>query len=218
MKNAPEGIAVVEILGEVVWLLPDRAVFWSARRWLWVADLHWGKDATFRAAGIPLPIGGLAADLQRLGHLIEQLQPERLLLLGDLIHARASLHPQVIEEVAHWRSHHRIPFTLVEGNHDRHAKVLPAEWGIARGDSCLAESPFVFQHAPGEVEGAFVWCGHVHPVHRLGFGKQTWRLPCFHLGERLGILPAFGEFTGGVKAPYPGIPYIICDGRVEACG
>ena len=48
-----------------------------------------------------------------------------------------------------------------------------------------------------EVEGAFTFCGHLHPgVVINGFGKQTLRLPCFYFSEKQCILPAFSRFTG----------------------
>jgi metallophosphoesterase superfamily enzyme len=38
----------------------------------------------------------------------------------------------------------------------------------------------------------------VHPVYRLrGKGRQSLRLPCFQIGSRISLLPAFGAFTGG---------------------
>jgi len=38
----------------------------------------------------------------------------------------------------------------------------------------------------------------VHPVAQLfGRGRQKVTLPCFAFGDRGGLLPAFGEFTGG---------------------
>jgi metallophosphoesterase superfamily enzyme len=38
----------------------------------------------------------------------------------------------------------------------------------------------------------------VHPVAQLfGRGRQKLSLPCFAFGARGGLLPAFGEFTGG---------------------
>jgi metallophosphoesterase superfamily enzyme len=40
--------------------------------------------------------------------------------------------------------------------------------------------------------------GHVHPTVALtGRGRPRVRLPCFVLGARAGILPAFASFTGG---------------------
>ena len=41
--------------GEVFRLLPGGAALWERTATLLVADLHVGKDATFRAAGLPLP-------------------------------------------------------------------------------------------------------------------------------------------------------------------
>jgi metallophosphoesterase superfamily enzyme len=47
-------------------LLPGRAAFLPASATLLVADLHLGKAATFRQAGIPVPEGSAQADLARL--------------------------------------------------------------------------------------------------------------------------------------------------------
>jgi len=38
-------------------LLADRALHWPKRKTLVLADVHLGKDATFRAAGLPVPAG-----------------------------------------------------------------------------------------------------------------------------------------------------------------
>ena len=56
----------VRLAGEEVRLLPERALFWPRTATLIVADLHWGKGATFRAAGIPIPLGSTSDDLARL--------------------------------------------------------------------------------------------------------------------------------------------------------
>jgi len=213
--NCPDEAAEVIIAGETLWLLPERAVYWPRRRWLWLADLHWGKDATFRAAGIPLPSGGLAADLARLETLVTMFQPERVLILGDLIHARASLHRDVVETVAAWRERFSAPWVLLDGNHDRHAPHFPEEWYIDRAGDSISEGVFVFQHRPEPDPRGFVWAGHLHPAVVLGRGKERWRLPCFHLGAAVGILPAFGNFTGGARVRDPGVPYAICDGAVR---
>ena len=39
--------------------------------------------------------------------------------------------------------------------------------------------------------------GHIHPgVRMIGGGRQIITLPCFYFGEKQGLLPAFGIFTG----------------------
>jgi metallophosphoesterase superfamily enzyme len=45
----------VDYAGETVWLLPERALWWPAGRVLFVADLHLGKAATYRAWASPCP-------------------------------------------------------------------------------------------------------------------------------------------------------------------
>jgi uncharacterized protein len=41
----------------------------------------------------------------------------------------------------------------------------------------------------------------VHPAVTLtGIGRQHSRLPCFWFGKTIGVLPAFGEFTGVAEA------------------
>jgi metallophosphoesterase superfamily enzyme len=46
-------------------------------------------------------------------------------------------------------------------------------------------------------DDGYVLAGHVHPAVRLyGPARQRERLPCFAFGRDVGILPAFGDFTG----------------------
>ncbi|MFY7902844.1 MAG: hypothetical protein ACOVOU_08040, partial [Rubrivivax sp.] len=50
--------------------------------------------------------------------------------------------------------------------------------------------------------GRYVLAGHVHPAASLGGrGPGRLRLPCFHFGADVGVLPAFGEFTGSRVLP-----------------
>src|SRR5512140_1063418 len=85
--------------GEPVTLLADRALFWPRERTLFVADVHLGKTATFRANGVPLPRGTTAGDLARLTRLIERMQAARVVVLGDFLHARAGRVPALDDAV-----------------------------------------------------------------------------------------------------------------------
>ena len=38
--------------------------------------------------------------------------------------------------------------------------------------------------------------GHLHPCVSVGRGWDRLRLPCFWFGDAVGVLPAFGAFTG----------------------
>src|SRR5579884_1626976 len=103
MTAAPAGALPTTVAGEPVLLLPDRALYWPRAHTLLAADAHWGKAAAFRAAGLPMPGGPTAAGLDRLAALLDQLPARRLVVLGDLFHARTSFAPATVAAVAAWR-------------------------------------------------------------------------------------------------------------------
>jgi len=179
-------------------LLAERAVYWRDARTLVVADLHWGKLETFHAYGIPVPAGALEDDLSRLDAALARTGAERVLVLGDLVHGAVAA--VVVDTVARWRARTRVPMVLVRGNHDRHVPTLPAGWDIDDHDGVLIEGGYAFAHAPAPTPGAYTWAGHLHPMFRVRGRGDSLRLPCFHLGPEIGVLPAFGTFTGGVLA------------------
>ncbi|MEL7488548.1 MAG: DEAD/DEAH box helicase, partial [Pseudomonadota bacterium] len=63
-----------------------------------------------RAAGAIVPTGPMQADLDRLSRAIERTNPERVVVVGDLIHGRLGLKDNVIERVAAWRDRHACSF------------------------------------------------------------------------------------------------------------
>lgn len=181
--------------------LPQRAAFWHEARWLIVADLHLGKSATFRARGVPVPHGTTQANLERLTALIDSLQPERLVFLGDLLHAREALASAALLRFEQWRRQHvDLAMTLVEGNHDRSAGRLPARLCIDIVTEPWCRSGIALCHHPQRLNGHAIVAGHLHPCVQLhGAANDSVRLPCFWQREELLTLPAFGEFTGGAS-------------------
>lgn len=192
------GLAI-SVAGAALHLLPERALWYEAERTLFVADLHWGKAAAFRAAHVPVPMGTTSRDLARLASAIAATGAERLVVLGDLLHARTGRHDETLRTIADWREQHAVlRITLVRGNHDQHAGDPPRELGIECTDEPLVVGPFVGVHEPCTPTGGYVLCGHLHPcVTVRGRGRQSLRLPAFVFGETRGVLPAFSSFTGG---------------------
>jgi uncharacterized protein len=185
-------------------LLPERAVWRESSRSLFVADVHIGKAAAFRAAGLPAPAGTTRENLARLDALIAALNPRTLVVLGDLFHARAAYRDASLGEVAAWRGRHAgLAIRLVAGNHDLGAGPPPAELGLEVVDEPHGFDGLVCRHRPIDEagEGAPILAGHVHPATRLyGPGHDRLRLPCYVLRGRQLVLPAFGEFTGSAMA------------------
>jgi DNA ligase-associated metallophosphoesterase len=194
----------IQLAGETIELLPERALYWPARETLFVADTHWGKAAAFRAHSIPVPMGTTADDLDRLTRAIEKTACRRVVLLGDALHAREGR--ASLQAVAEWRARHPNPeFLLVRGNHDRGAGDPPAELCIRCVNAPVVEPPFVFQHHPKPSDLGYVLGGHTHPAVKLrGRGAMRATLPCFWFTPRIATLPAFGSFCGkAVITPGP---------------
>lgn len=184
----------IQLLQESFTLHPYGAMYWRSKGWLLLSDLHLGKSAHFRKAGIPLPEGADTRTLERLDNVIAHFRPVRVVVIGDLFHSSVNAS---WERFAHWVGTTPAPMHLVPGNHDILADRRYAEAGIHVCDERLEEGPFVLMHDAQERRGCYVIGGHMHPgVALTGKGRQHLRLPCFWFGARRGLLPAFGTGTG----------------------
>ena len=192
------GALPITLAGEAVVLLPERALWWPRERALFVADVHLGKAASFRALGQPVPAGTTRDNLDRLSGLVNALGARSLVVLGDFLHAATAQQAQVIDPVRAWRQRHAaLRCLLVRGNHDSHAGDPPAALRFDIVDEPFRVGPFAACHHPQQVAGAMVLAGHLHPAVQLrGRGLDRLRLACFCEGENWLILPAFGAFTG----------------------
>lgn len=188
----------VEWGGQELELLYERAAYWPSARTLFIADPHFGKAAAFRQLGVPVPAGTTDADLNRLDGLFTRTGAQRLIVLGDFLHARMLEPQRTLMLMGEWWSR-KIGWEtiVVRGNHDCRAGDPPASWGIRMEDEPFDCGGFMCCHQPQHVPGQFVLAGHYHPAVMLeGPDRSSLRVPCFRFGERTAILPAFGRFTG----------------------
>jgi uncharacterized protein len=133
--------------GHTVWLLPEHALWWPEGRVLFIADLHLGKAASYRALGQPVPSGTTAENLRRLSELIEHYVPTQLVFLGDFLHAREARTASVLSQLEAWRqSHASLNCTLVRGNHDSRAGDPPPGLNIQVVDEPYLVGPFAACH------------------------------------------------------------------------
>ncbi len=201
--------------GHTVWLLPEHALWWPQGRVLFVADLHLGKAATYRALGQPVPSGTTTENLRRLSELMTHYQPGQLVFLGDFLHARQARTTSVLSQLVAWReSHDHLHCTLVRGNHDSRAGDPPPGLSIRVVDEPYLVGPFAACHHPQTHATHAVLAGHTHPAAQLqGPARDRLRLPCFVFEQRSATLPAFGEFTGGYTVtPQPGLKLYAAGG------
>lgn len=186
-------------------LLPQRAMLWPAQRLLLVADAHLGKAAAFRRHGVAVPGGTTAETLDALSALIDRHPVDRVAFLGDLLHSKHAHEPSTMNALAQWRERHAATaMVLVRGNHDDRAGDPPPSLRIEGVDEPLLIDGVALCHHPTPRAGAYVLAGHLHPcVHLSGRAHDRLRLPAFWFGPSVGVLPAFGAFTG-MHAVQPG--------------
>jgi len=212
----------VEVGGATLHLLPQRAVWWPAEQCLLVADAHIGKAVSFRRLGVPVPRGTTNETLDCLGELIDAHGAARVVFLGDLLHSRGAHAVGTMHAFAQWRERHAgTELVLVRGNHDDRAGDPPHALGV-----CCVDEPFSLPAAPGLAlchhprprPGAYVLAGHQHPCTHIGRGIDRLRLPCFHFGAAVGVLPAFGAFTGmhPIERAAGDRVFVVADNAVHA--
>lgn len=179
-------------------MLATRLLWWPEAQTLFMADSHFGKAATFRTAGIPVPAGTTQRMLKTLSDAFTNLEARRLIVLGDLVHSGNSSTNDFQDELCHWRKQHsNIEMVLVPGNHDRQSQKLFNKLDMQITGHRFIQGPFALSHAPHarDESGQFCLAGHIHP----GVKNPTLcnrALPCFWVSARVMILPAFGVFTG----------------------
>ncbi|RYE24001.1 MAG: ligase-associated DNA damage response endonuclease PdeM [Sphingobacteriales bacterium] len=188
----------LEFKGQVLTLLPERAVYKQDERLLIIADVHLGKASHFRKHGISMPASSQYGDYEKLKELIEKVHPHKVYFLGDLFHSSYNNDWHAFASLIECCED--IEFTLIKGNHDiidyKHFDGLK----IHVVDRYIEDEFFIYSHEPLKKvpEGKLNMAGHIHPGISLhGLGKQSVKLPIFHLqnGNQM-TLPAFGVLTG----------------------
>lgn len=162
-----------------------------------LSDLHIGKTAHFRKAGIAVPQQVFQEDMHRLYQQIHHFNPSAILITGDLFHSHTNIEHDVF---AKWRKTlGSKEMILVRGNHDRLSDEAYHSMGIHCAGNTFELQDFVFIHEmPSESnDSKFYFTGHQHPGIKIsGKGKQSMTLPCFYFNHTHAVLPAFSRFTG----------------------
>lgn len=190
-------------------------------RALVVADYHAGIEAVLRHEGVEIADGG-PARRRRIQGLLAETGTDRLVILGDFVHAVGKPWDTERAEVRELLAAIDVPVTVVKGNHDGQIEALLADIdhettvtdasGIRLGDIGFAHG-----HTwPGpEALSADILCvGHEHPIVRLEDDVGGYRTERAWLRGRLApdsfedhagvvpdgeliVFPAFNDRSGG---------------------
>jgi uncharacterized protein len=202
-KEASPNQQRVQVAGTELVLMASRMAWWPEEKALFLADTHFGKAATFRSVGIPVPAGTTERMLAQLSNSLDNTSARRLLILGDFIHSSTRSQRDFECELLAWRQRHAsLPITLIRGNHDRHFQQIFSALDF-KLETNVQLGPFKLCHDPMAAEdenpsGPFRLGGHIHPGFPLR-DRGAKMLPCFWLGRCFLVLPAFGCFTGLAK-------------------
>lgn len=176
--------------------LPAGALWIPDSATLSVSDLHLGKsDRIARRSGTLLPPYETRETLARLEKLVDQFAPSQVICLGDSFDdLDAALSLDEDDRLLLLRLQAGRDWVWIEGNHD----PGPVDLG-GRHLNELALGALTFRHiaeigATGEISG------HYHPKCALPRGGSR---PAFLIDENRIILPAFGAYTGGLRANHP---------------
>lgn len=187
---------------------PAGSLWLPARRTLVVSDLHLGKSERIaRRGGTLLPPYEVTETLTRLEAEITALDPGTVLCLGDSFDDPAAA-AALPEDALLWllRLQAGRTWLWVEGNHD----PGPMGLGGSHHDS-VALGPLTFRHIATPGARAEV-SGHYHPKCDLP-GAARARPAFLYDDDRL-ILPAFGAYTGGLRATAPALQALFAKGAV----
>jgi DNA ligase-associated metallophosphoesterase len=181
--------------------LATGALYWPAQDLLCVSDLHLGKSERLaRRGGSLLPPYETRETLTRLDGALAATGARHVVCLGDSFDDGAA--EGGIDEDDRLRLSALMAgrrWTWIAGNHD------PAP--LALGGTHRAEvraGRLTFRHialpgARGEVSG------HFHPKASVA-GRSR---PCFLIDSARVILPAFGCYTGGLRASDPALAALM---------
>lgn len=189
------------LAGQPLLALASGALYWPAQDLLCVSDLHLGKSERLaRRGGTLLPPYETRETLTRLDGVLAATGARHVVCLGDSFDDGAA--GGGLEEDDRLRLCALMAgrsWTWIAGNHDPDP--------LAPGGTHLSEfatAGLTFRHIalPGKTGEV---SGHFHPKARVA-GRSR---PCFLIDRARVILPAFGCYTGGLRATDPALAALM---------
>jgi uncharacterized protein len=138
-----------------------------------------------------MPMWGMQSIEERLLDLLADYKPERLVIVGDIVHDRNAA-PEAGALIERLRSSCEV--IVLTGNHDRHL----GRWIQMRHEWQCDGFHFHHGHCTLETAGRIQIIGHHHPAGTIrdGAGLRL-KLPAFVQQDSCWILPAFSPWAAG---------------------
>ena len=179
------------------WLLaPEGAAIHPPERVAVIADVHLGYEWARATGGDCLPAHSLSETLEQLTRLLARVAIARLIVAGDLVESPRPCRRTAddVRRLEVWLAARGIDLVALAGNHDPpRVPPRPATWEVAG---------WTIGHGHRPLGAPRTLSGHLHPVLRAG-GLTA---PCFLVGPRTIVLPAFSPNAAGWNVASGDVP------------
>ena len=176
----------------------DGILFWLEKKIAIVSDLHLEKGSSFASLGQFIPPFDSEETLKKLINFFKTHEVQTIILLGDTFHDRGALNRMSSKVKSIFDSlveNYEIIFVL--GNHENKMKSA----FIKFYERYIVDDIHFLHEAV--LEKKYQISGHFHPVASLKINSKQITEKCLIHSENHIIMPAFGEFTGGLNINNP---------------
>ena len=176
----------------------DGILFWLEKKIAIVSDLHLEKGSSFASLGQFIPPYDSEETLKKLINFVKTHEVQTIILLGDTFHDRGALNRMSSKVKSIFDSlveNYEIIFVL--GNHENKMKSA----FIKFYERYIVDDIHFLHEAV--LEKKYQISGHFHPVASLKINSKQITEKCLIHSENHIIMPAFGEFTGGLNINNP---------------
>lgn len=204
-------VCIAELAGNRVLLDAAGVLFWPAYQLLIFSDLHFEKGSFLSQFANPLPRFDTQLTLDKMTRALLVYQPQRVVCLGDSFHdakAASRMEAKLVDAINAMVT--SLPeWSWVLGNHD--PKIADEFEGqsvpyLVLNNLLLVHEPEQLSEYVG-VNAQII--GHFHPKLRTRKLSHTAVGKCFLLTNELLLMPAFGQYTGGLSIQDKAIKDII---------
>ncbi len=191
-------------------LTPEGGLISSEERLAVIADVHLGYEWARGAGGDCVPAHSLAETLKKLELLLARSHIDQLIVAGDLVESPRPC-ARTATDVARlvvWLAERGVRLVLVQGNHDRSLAGMIQDRSLGAAavppaiPSQILVAGWTIVHGHRPVAAERLISGHHHPVLRV----PSYSAPCFLVGKRRIILPAFSSNAAGLDVARARLP------------
>jgi len=172
----------------------DCILFWLEKKIAILSDLHLEKGSSFASSGQFIPPFDSEETLNKLINFLKIHEVQTIVLLGDTFHDGGALNRMSSKVKLIFDSlveNYEIVFVL--GNHENKMKSPYIKFY----ERYIVDDIHFLHEAV--LEKKYQISGHFHPVASLKINSKKITEKCLIHSENHIIMPAFGEFTGGLN-------------------